>query len=326
MIRWIIGLCLFLSLTPLRINAQVASTVILTGDPPELCQRIGTHLTGVLREINRIAEHQVRCDILRTYCTDEGFSTLRELVEANRFYATRPEYCTPLLKLSNGLHEVRGIIVKVTMGPTKGNPFQELVFTLNEEGQIVHLRYAMEQEHYQSIIEQGRKLDDLAYREQILQFLEIFRTAYNKKDLAYLEQAYSEDALIIVGRVIHKAEKPAHRIGLENSRLGGHKIEFIKLSKHQYIERLRQVFRINAFVKVTFDSLEVLRHPNHPRIYGITLKQRWNSSTYDDEGYLFLMIDFRDEVRPLIHVRSWQPDRFEDGTIVSLGDFEIIDE
>jgi len=323
--QWLIGFCMAINLLPLQTNAWVASKVILAGGPPELCQRIGTCLTQVLQEINKMEEGQGEYDILRTSCTDEGLCAVRELVEANCFYATRTEYRTALLELPNGQYEVRGVMVRVKMGTTKGNPLQELVFTLNREGRIVHLRYAMEQALYRNMIEAGRRLDDLAYREQILHFLEIFRTAYNKKDLAYIEKAYSDDALIIVGKVIRKAEKSFRHIGLENSTLGDQQIRLIKLSKRQYVEGLRKVFKVNAFVKVTFDSLSVLRHPNRPRIYGVTLKQRWNSSTYDDEGYLFLMIDFRDEAHPLIHVRSWQPDPFEDGTIVSLGDFPIID-
>lgn len=322
--QWLIGFYAVISLLPLQTNAWVASKVILAGDPPELCQRIGRNLTQVLQEFNKIEEDQGSYDVLRTYCTDEGFSAVRELIEANRFYATRTEYRTALLELPSGQYEVRGIMVRVKMGATKGNPLQELVFTLDKEGQIVHLRYAMELKHYQSIIERGRKLDDLAYREQILQFLEIFRTAYNKKDLAYLEKTYSDDALIIVGKVIRRAENPSRRIGLENSTLGDRKIRLIRLSKEQYINGLRNVFKVNAFVKLTFDSVEVRRHPKYPKIYGINLKQRWNSSTYDDEGYLFLMIDFRDEAQPLIHVRSWQPKPFEDGTVVSLGDFRPI--
>lgn len=321
--RWMVGVGLVLSLLPLYVHAQVASRVILVGDPPALCQRIGEDLTAVLREINRIAEQKGKYDVLRAYCTEEGFRAVRELAEINRFYATRAEYRTSLLRLSDGWYEVRGIMVKVYMKGTKGNPFQELVVTLNPEGRICDVRYAMELRHYQNIIEDGKKLDDMAYREQILQFLEIFRTAYNRKDLAYLEKAYSEDALIIVGKVIRKAENSSRRIGLEHSTLSPEKIRLVRLSKKQYIHGLREAFKINAFVKVSFDSVGVRRHPERPRVYGITLKQRWNSSTYSDEGYLFLMIDFRDEAQPLVHVRAWQPQPFEDHSVINLGDFEI---
>ena len=37
------------------------------------------------------------------------------------------------------------------------------------------------------------------------------------------------------------------------------------------------------------------------------LHQLYSSSTYSDDGYLFLLWDFRDEENPKIHVRTWQP-------------------
>jgi hypothetical protein len=36
------------------------------------------------------------------------------------------------------------------------------------------------------------------------------------------------------------------------------------------------------------------------------MRQSYASTTYADEGYLFLLIDFR-ETDPLIYVRAWQP-------------------
>jgi len=42
-------------------------------------------------------------------------------------------------------------------------------------------------------------------------------------------------------------------------------------------------------------------------------------------AYVFLMIDFRDPDRPIIHVRSWQPEAYTPRSdVLSLGDFEII--
>ena len=39
------------------------------------------------------------------------------------------------------------------------------------------------------------------------------------------------------------------------------------------------------------------------------MMQSWNTKRYSDEGYLFLMIDFSNEDNPLIHVRTWQPNK-----------------
>ena len=37
------------------------------------------------------------------------------------------------------------------------------------------------------------------------------------------------------------------------------------------------------------------------------------------------MVDFMDEAEPIIHVRAWQPDKFNDGSTISIYDFEIIE-
>ena len=68
-----------------------------------------------------------------------------------------------------------------------------------------------------------------------------------------------------------------------------------------------------------------MRHHKIPEIYGVKLKQKWQSDSYSDTGYLFLMIDFINPDKPLIHVRTWQPEKFPDGSVISLGDFEIIE-
>ena len=76
--------------------------------------------------------------------------------------------------------------------------------------------------------------------------------------------------------------------------------------------------------------MSVKRHPARPRIYGVTMKQYWNSSTYSDVGYLFLMINFENELQPTIEVRTWQPDKYADSgetikreEIFKLEDFNI---
>jgi hypothetical protein len=133
------------------------------------------------------------------------------------------------------------------------------------------------------------------------------------------------DALIIVGRVLQeRPELPGQDGLLEGSLLVQGRTEFIRRSKTEYVEALRRVFQRNDFLKVNFDSLRVVRDLQDESLYGVTLKQHWTSSSYTDTGYVFLLLDFADVDRPLIHVRSWQPTRFADGSTISLQDFEII--
>ena len=141
----------------------------------------------------------------------------------------------------------------------------------------------LEKHKYQYIIEQGKKEEDIGNRQKITEFIETYRTAYNKKDLIYIEKVFSDDALIIVGRVLQETDKNEED-WFKFSKLGEQKIKFLLRTKIQYIEKLRDVFKINSFIKIYFDNIEIIRHPMYKEIYGVTLKQRWNSSNYSDEG------------------------------------------
>ena len=297
----------------------LTSKVILTeGFPPDIRKKIEFRLTEI---VNSFDIHRIE----RTgrYFTKEGYLSLVDLIDKTKCCNVNPLYETKLLNLPNGGYEVRDIKVKVNMQNTKGNPYQYIVFTFDDTGLITDVRFAMNNTHYLEIIKEGERLQDFAYRQPIIQFLEIFRTAYNRKDIEFLRKVYSKDALIIVGKVIK--QEPNSPDLLDGCYLPREQIKFLKLSKKEYIERLGKIFVYNDFIKVVFEEVIVNKHPKYPEIYGVTLKQYWNSSRYSDKGYLFLMMDFRDKNNPLIHVRSWQPEKFPDGSVVSLGDFEIIE-
>ena len=68
------------------------------------------------------------------------------------------------------------------------------------------------------------------------------------------------------------------------------------------------------------------RCEKYNEIYGVTLKQFWNTTNYSDVGYIFLMIEFKDDENLIIHVRTWQPEKVGTHTIAkddvfSLGKF-----
>jgi hypothetical protein len=60
-------------------------------------------------------------------------------------------------------------------------------------------------------------------------------------------------------------------------------------------------------------------------IYGVTLRQQYKSDRYYDDGYLFLLWDFRNKSMPLIHVRTWQPASTVGGSgdIINIQDFNL---
>ncbi|NQU06669.1 MAG: hypothetical protein HQ568_11295 [Calditrichaeota bacterium] len=310
-------ICLFISLHTSNAWAVLGEVLIDDNDDAELCIALSKNLTAVVNALETADLSNQKASF-----TLEGYNLACDLLKKVPMSNARRTHKTKLLKLPQGGYEVRDIKVKVEMGDTPGNPNQNLVFELTEEGLISDVRFAIETTHYKRLLEEGERLNDFARRQQILQTVEIFRTAYNRKDIDYLKRVYSDDALIIVGKVL----KPRTDLPdmLENSGLSRDKIEFIKLSKAEYITNLSRCFEKNAFVKVVFDSVEVTRHNEDPDLYGVTVKQNWYSSTYSDTGWVFLLWDFQDENSPTIYVRSWQPERFEDGSVINLYEFKIV--
>lgn len=167
----------------------------------------------------------------------------------------------------------------------------------------------------------SNKLDveDKERRRVILNYCENFRTSYTTKDIDFLRQVFSNNALIIVGNVVN------NKATSDEISAGDEKVSYSLRSKEEYLARLEKTFAANKSIDVKFSDFHIRRHPTMDGIYGVTLRQYYQSDCYRDEGYLFLLWDFRDPSMPLIHVRTWQPlsTLREDDDIISISDFNL---
>ena len=162
-------------------------------------------------------------------------------------------------------------------------------------------------------------VEDTKNRKMILNYCKHFRTAYTTKDIPFLRQVFSDKALIIVGNMV----KPAADNG--KCQAGGSRVTYAIHSKRNYLLRLSKVFDMNKNVDVRFSDFRIMRHPTMDGIYGVTLRQQYKSDRYSDDGYLFLLWDFRDKTMPLIHVRTWQPAEaiHDTNDIINIQDFNL---
>ena len=135
----------------------------------------------------------------------------------------------------------------------------------------------------------------------LINFIEDYQTAYALQRKDYLQQVYSESALIVVGSVLKETKKS------DDFRMKQEvKIKYDTLSKSQYLTRLNRVFDNNEFVNLSFSNTKFNTVSGKNNVIGVQLRQEYFSSSYSDVGYLFLMVDLRDKL-PVIHVRTWQP-------------------
>lgn len=310
---------------PLMAYAQLEETQVVITDGIENAQLRGTiewNISSFLVACNEAVMNGDKPDPAKALTNDA-----RKALTA--MWKTSPMSC-PVSKIEeiclvtpNG-YQVRNIPVSM-MAADDDNKDQELVVNLNAAGQIDDICIAIEANKYKEIMAEHESVEDLYRRQVIVDFVENYRTSYNRKDLKYIESVFSDNALIITGKVIR--EKPKSDYAMRS--LSQEKIVYQKRTKAEYIENLKKVFAGNKYINVLFDEVEVIQHPKLTDIYGVTLKQEWNSSRYSDVGFVFLMIDFQDELHPLIQVRTWQPEKLNGRVLArdevfSLGDFDIV--
>ena len=294
-----------------------------------LKQRMEVAVSVVLTEVNRAYEtKQATLSLAEHYITSDALQDLNKLWENERFRCVEDELVEHCLTTRNG-YQVRGI--PLIVNAAEGNEelgYQEAVINFDSEGIITSVYYTINPELYSQLrMDQmgnsRHEVTEIKDRMMILDYVEHFRTSYNQKDLKFLRQVFSDDALIITGKVI--------KVRKSEMAPSGNKVIYTTQTKQQYLENLSRAFKSNSYIKVAFDNVVIVEHPTMRGIYGVTVHQRWNSSRYSDEGYVFMVWDFRKPDLPQIHVRTWQPEyvdknrgqKLNPNDVFTLGDFDL---
>jgi len=253
------------------------------------------------------------------YFTAKGYQDFNKLIDYGNGEILENKLALKLVDL-NGLYELHSLPMSFSF---KGHnePFTERVNMLyDQSGKIEKLTFALSDAAIDDICDRASFSD--SDRGEIIHFMELYKTAYCLKDISFLENVFTEDALIIVGNVVKKYPDSNAEGMLEQ--LGGEKVEYIRQSKGKFIERLSKQFSDKDFINLHFTETNLKRlSKSDDNIYGIQISQYYYSSDYADHGYLFLSFNLNNPDKPRITVRSWQPEKFADGTIVGLNDFRF---
>lgn len=284
--------------------------------------RIESQASRLLTAINSAQSASQAVNFSGLDIDDMASHSIAMLWENVHFRTMDDEIVTSCLTLKNAGrtrgYQVRNI--EIEMKPLDSTytdaKVQEICIDFDTKGRIVDFNLTLGVNQYMRIMREGVELDDLDRRMQILHYVEQFRNAYNQKDLAFMDAVFSEDALIITGKVIRRIPNESG-IGVRPE------IQYSKQSKEQYLQNLKRVFARQGYINVKFDDIKVMRHGANPNFYGVTLIQHWNSSTYSDEGILFLVWDFTNQDQPKIDVRTWQPMETSENEIFTLDSFKI---
>ncbi len=196
-----------------------------------------------------------------------------------------------------------------------------LVLDFDAQGKLYDFNLCIQENLYKRFVQlnfTGAKWEN---RHEIIKFIEKYRTAYMTRDLKTVDLMFAEDAIIIVGRVLKQRKLPQGVIQYERM---GPTPEFkqIRLDKTEYLQRLNATFADNEDIAVEFSTFDIFQKNDSANVYGVQMRQNYSSSNYGDEGYLYLLIDFR-ETDPVIYVRAWQPNVWNPDELIKNGNFKI---
>jgi len=277
---------------------------------PDLRKTMQTNAKAVFAEINRAYdENKSGLADLKNNVTIEAENRIYALWKTSHFYCTETSITTRVLKSSNA-YQVRDIPVFFVQGETDEDKYQNIVIEFTASGKISDMYIAIAQHQYAKIMGNSNEVSDLQHRQMILDYLENLRTAFGLKDFDFVSQVF-HDNLLITGKILKQSDKDSV------------KIEYVQITKKQYLENLKKVFASNSYINAKFDNIMVIRHEENPNIYGITLLLKWESSSYSDEGWLFQMIDYEDEKKPLIWITTWQPTKDINGNPIHYNPEDI---
>ena len=305
------------------LHAQVQFKVADGIEDGKMKSAIENALSGLLTEVNDACAAGRDLAMNKLQMTNEAKFSISMLWENVPFECMDPVVVERVLRTPSGGYQVRNI--PLLLKPTDASSvepddaYQEAVVEFNTAGKIISFYFGVKANMYKDVMKTGSAVTDARRRMMIVDYVEHFRTAYNQHDIAFLEQVFSDDAIIITGKVTTTKKSDLNMLADQT------KVEYVVQNKKQYLTRLKQVFAKNKYINVQFEDLQLASHPTRKDFYGVTVKQNYSSSTYSDEGYLFLLWDFRDEAHPQIHVRTWQPYWLDSEKTKTLPEDEIFD-
>jgi hypothetical protein len=306
----------------LRSNVKPEPAELAFSNPPEV---------HTLNQFSETVRHQdVVMDFIpainagkpesvKKHFTNEGFEMFQLLCSNGKVRVLANPDSLSIMALNNEVM-VRSLPMSFAYHNNTRTFVENVVFIFNEEGKVNSMTFALSNIAIEDILGKDERFGSTEDKFHIIRFMEDYKTAYNLKRLEFIEAVFDDNALIIVGSVLKKDE--TRQLDGLYGQLGD-RVQYIKLSKQEFVGRLRRVFNSNEFVNIQFEDNTVRKVGGDDKVYGIQIAQHYHSSNYADKGYLFLMLDLNDTLNPRIYVRSWQPEKNPDGSIIGLADFHF---
>ncbi|MGD1046404.1 MAG: hypothetical protein ABR936_13925 [Bacteroidota bacterium] len=265
-------------------------------------------------------------EVQKKYASDKFIAEkVGSIIRFNKAVPVDPEIKADVNKTSSGW-EMRKIRVLNFYKSLNKQSIEYLILDFDTTGKFYDINFGTTDGIYKTFVEQGMYGNDWGNRQIIVKFVERYRTAFLSRDMKMLDSLFADEAVIIIGREMKKAKvKDVYQYSKLND--AQPEYEYMQYTKKQYLKNQEAVFKSQKDVFVGFSTFKISKknaqeNNREEKTYGISMRQNYNSTTYGDEGYLFLLVDFNEKY-PQIYVRSWQPHEWNDTAMIKLANFKL---
>ena len=271
-------------------------------EKPKPLENAGLYYDNIQKVVSAIKTNGY--ESVRNLFTSNGYAVFNKLIrygQAKVVGNDRYEFTS-----NNGSVFGRGLQLSFSFrNGVRKNFIEDIVFTFNKENLIDNVSFGLGATTLDDILAQSAYPEHI--RMLLVEFLENYQTAFALKRLDYISTIFDEDAIIIVGTEVKRPtnislETPGYMFSDNKF------IQYNRYDKASYLEKLKRGFASKEYINLRFNSTQVRKALNGGELYGIQIEQDYYSSNYGDHGYLFLEINMNNPDKPLILVRTWQPE------------------
>lgn len=223
-------LCLLFS----QSKAQSLHVSLSDGSPQKntIVSSTERNLSALLNQIDKAYQNntkQVSFDGVKI--SDYAKTIINDALWSNIHFRLNKKNIEDHLWIFSKTMEVRHIPFKLEEGRSNRD-YQEAIIEFDLNGVIQSFSFQDEQTLFESL-ESGNKTADVKNQLIIWKWVERLRTAYNEKDTVFLNDIYSDDAVIISGSVYTVKRRDSH--------IRDFAVKYNKQTKDQYLTKLKRM-------------------------------------------------------------------------------------
>ena len=148
-------------------------------------------------------------------------------------------------------------------------------------------------------IERADDYQGLLERMKVLEFLEAYRIIYDNKDFSAYSKLFGNECQIYTEKILKKSDL-------------SETTQMMQMTLSSYLNNVQKVFKSNRDIVTRYDDIIIYKHPTRAKWYGVSMHVMSTNGSYQDDGYLFLMIEFVNE-QPVVQIYAWQPAQGREG-------------